>query len=652
MPVTLTGNQQQNRQVDNTILQQDLGYEYPEDLDLRPSSEQHGKLLEKLQERATASHNIMSRMHARWNDIDDVLRIFMPPDRSASNSKTNRKKEQEKGYADLVIPESYATMETILTYYMTAFMRDPIFNFEGISPKDVLGARLLTLLIDHQAKVAKMGLNIHTMLRDDTAYGFGVIAPVWRRYFGRQPRLRQLGFIDPQTGVFNITQERRAFDNDVMVYEGNELMNINPYLYLPDVTVPIHEPNKGEYVGWMEETTVTNLLRIESDSDSMLFNVRYLTQLDNTSTFTKGLKQRTRESSGLNQHVSNPADVLWMYIDLIPYDWELGDSEYPEKWLFAVGGDKVIISAQKVDYMHGRFPVAVSASNFDGYSATPASKLSVVHDVQTLINFMYTSHIHNVRKALNDMFLIDPSIINYYDIINPEPGKVIRTRRAAWGGQLLDHAFKQLDVRDVTQNHVFEAEHLGTLMRRISSTSDNMQGQFADRTTRVSSREAGATIGASLSRFQKNAQIIDMQAIQPLAFMLAAHTQEFMEDETYVKVTGDWHEQLLIDLKDADNRIPVHPLDLLINFSIRPTDGKIPGSEDPQIWSQLFQIASANPIIAQQLDWMKLFKHLGYNLGATNVDEFIVRVAPDEEIRQQQALGNLTPDEQQQAQAA
>lgn len=644
MPLTVQGNQSQGQKAGSVILQKDLGYDYPEELDLRPGSDLHQMIISKIDDRAQASRRVMSRYKDRWRDIDDVLRVYMSPEKK--DKKQNSTKKTDKNYADLIIPESYATMETILTYYMASFMQDPMIKYEGVSPKDVVGAKLMTHLVDHQVKSAKMGLNIHTMFRDDTAYGFGVLAPVWRRYYGRKPSLRQLGrFTEP--GVFEITQEERRWETNALLYEGNELMNINPYLYLPDVSVPIHKPQEGEYVGWVEETNVTTLLNIERDPQGLLFNVRYLKELDNRSQYTLMDKQNTRdEYSTESSHSSQAADVIWMYIDLIPYDWGLGDSEYPEKWLFAVAGDKVVISAHKVDYMHGQFPVAVSASNFDGYSATPVSKLSMVHDVQTLINFMYTSHIHNVRKSLNDMFLVDPSIVNYYDIINPEPGKVIRTRRAAWGNQMLDNAFKQLDVRDVTQQHVGEAAQLGELMRRISNTSDQTQGSFSNRTTRISSREAGNTLAASLSRYEKNAQLIDMQAMQPLAFFFAAHIQQYMEEETYINITGDFNDKYMIDLEDVDGRIPVHPLDLMIQYNIRPTNGKIPGSEDPQVWTQLFQIASQNPVLAQQMNWMKLFKHIGRNLGAKNVDDFMVKVKPDEEIRQAEAAGNIVPEEQ------
>lgn len=649
MPVQVRGN---NDSSSSTKSKQDAfrknhGYDYPMK-GLKPGSEFHNKIRDRILDRAQASHNVMSRYKDRWREIDQVLRVFVPPEkRQGSDENETKAKRNSDDYADIVIPESYATMETILTYYMNSFMQSPIIQYEGTGPEDVVGARLLTQLIDHQMTRARMGLNLHTMFRDDTVYGFGVVAPMWEKIYGKKPRVRKFGR-RREDGVIEVTREERVIENNQLLYEGNNLYNINPYLYLPDVSVPIDKPEKGEYQGWVEETTISDLLSREQ-GDTFLFNVKYLQDIDGRSQYTvSGEKQKTRDSYNNSNLIARNADVIWMYVDLIPKKWELGKEEYPVKYLMALGGDEVVLALERVEYLHGRTPVAVCASNTDGYSATPVSKLSQVHDIQKLINFMYTSHVHNVRKALNDMFLIDPSIVNYYDMINPEPGKVIRTRRAAWGNQALDQAFKQLNVTDVTQQHVAEASQLGQLQRRISATGNAMQGTVGgdDRTTRISAREAGGAIGASLSRFQKNAQMIDMQAMQPLAMMLAAHTQQYMENETYVKVSGDWPEKYGADLQDQDGRVRINPLDLLINYDIQPTNGQIPGSEDPETWTQLFQIAAQNPQITQRLDWIKLFKHIGRNLGAKNVDDFIVEVAPDEQIRRQQEQGNLITQQQ------
>ena len=53
------------------------------------------------------------------------------------------------------------------------------------------------------------------------------------------------------------------------------MKNIDPYSYLPDPNVPIHEVQQGEYVGWIEQTNYMKLIELEKN-DSDIFNVKYL----------------------------------------------------------------------------------------------------------------------------------------------------------------------------------------------------------------------------------------------------------------------------------------------------------------------------------------------------------------------------------------
>ena len=64
--------------------------------------------------------------------------------------------------------------------------------------------------------------------------------------------------------------------------------------------------------------------------------------------------------------------------------------------------------------------------------------------------------IANVRKAINDMLVVDPYMVNIHDLRKPGPGRLIRLRRAVWGRGVKD-AVGQLEVRDVTQGHVSDA---------------------------------------------------------------------------------------------------------------------------------------------------------------------------------------------------
>ena len=129
---------------------------------------------------------------------------------------------------------------------------------------------------------------------------------------------------------------------------------------------------------------------------------------------------------------TNPVDVINLYVTLIPKEWNLGDGEYPEKWFFRLAADDVIITCQKANYYHGMYPVAVASPEYDGYSITPIGRLEVLYGLQGVLDWLFNSHVANVRKAINDMLIVDPYLVNINDLKDPEPGKLIRLRRPAW----------------------------------------------------------------------------------------------------------------------------------------------------------------------------------------------------------------------------
>ena len=59
---------------------------------------------------------------------------------------------------------------------------------------------------------------------------------------------------------------------------------------------------------------------------------------DKRSTFALDQSKRqdrhggSRELNRSTTQTVNPADVIKMYVNLIPKDWKLGNSEYPEKF--------------------------------------------------------------------------------------------------------------------------------------------------------------------------------------------------------------------------------------------------------------------------------------------------------------------------------
>lgn len=645
---------------------QNYQYDYPIEHNLKPGTPKHNELVSKVMVRARQSMNVMSRRHGHWNEIDKVLRVYVPPDRKPSKERMSSQEKSgvediyDEGVPRIVMPETYATLETLLTYMTSAFFQDPIFTYNGQGPEDVLGAQLMTMVIDSQVKRNGIGLNLHTMFRDNFAYGIGPVSPVWKREFGTKTVRREFGFMDELLGRVFRTRQQRERTAYQLLYEGNDLINIDPYRFLPDPNVSAHEIQDGEFVGWIERTNIMSVLKRDTDDGDFLFNGRYLKHIDGLSKLfsdsTNRAQERMKARGRHDEQISTnrPVDIVWMYVDLIPREWELSESEDPETWLLGVGGDSILVAAQPLNLDHGQKPAAVACTEYDGYSPNPISRLGIVYDAQNLIDFLYTSHIQNVKKSINDMFIVDPSLVNIYDVANPKPGKLIRTRRAAWGRGQLDQAIKQFDVRDVTAGHVADANFLAGIMQRVTGSEKQMQGSLESRTTRVSASEAIGVRGGALSRLERIAQLISIQAMVPIGRMFASHVQQLMEEETYVKVVGEMEQRLMSDhpgqVDIQKNRLRVNPMDMIVDYDVSIHDGTIPGAENVQTWTELFQTISQSEELVREFDVVKIFKHIARQLGAKDVEGFEraamaarPQVANDENVMRDVERGNLVP---------
>jgi len=659
MPTILAPNLMGRNSINDN---EDRGYKYPAGLDLRPSSTAHQKLLSEIFQRAQESSNEMSKRYASWKKVDQTLTAYVKLDES---EQTIKDKDARKPVS-IVVPYSYATLETILTYFVSAFLESPIFRYEGHGPNDVIGAILLEKVIEQQTMNFKCALNLHTMFRDSLSYGLGVVTPTWDRKWGWKAVVQDAGFMSKLLDKF-IKTGSRIERQETILYEGNRLKNIDPYSYLPDPNVPIHDVQQGEYVGWIEQTNYNKLLELEQN-DSTIFNVKYLKGMStagrsqfNKSKSGSGRDSKFGQTSGTGSNTTSPIDVVWMYWSVIPKDFGLkgmsSNGEYPEKWLFGMAADKVLICAKPLGLNHDMYPVAVCAPDFDGYSSTPVSRLELMYGMQETLDWLFNSHISNVRKAINDMLIVDPSLINMADLEDPKPGKLIRMRRAAWG-RGVDNAVKQLAVNDITRSHVADASYITDLMQRTSAATDSVSGVVRRGGERVTAEEIQSTRSSALSRLTKAAKIASLQAMSDISYMFASHTQQLMSKDVYVRATGDWQELLVkeYNLNPQDpksGRIKTSIYDLIIEYDVVRKDGTIVGGEYNESWVEIFRILSAQPLLFQSFDMVRIFKHIARIMGAKDINEFVMQsgqapqvqtqVAPQEQIDRGVESGNTVP---------
>jgi hypothetical protein len=604
----------------STTFTEDFEYEYPDGLDLHPNSKLHKKLKDLILERAREASTHISTRFESWREIDQFLTAYKRIDKEEAEVLDDDPRKP----VSIVFPYSYAILETLLSYMMAAFFQDPIFRYEGYSPDDVVGAILLEKVVNLHCNKFKVMLNLHTMFRDSFAYGIGVVAPVWK-----------------------VTSKGD--------FAGNALENIDPYLYLPDPNVAADKIQDGEFVGWISPTNYMDLLSEENNNEDM-FNVKYLKALGNKRTAVSVGDQsdralRTGDTKSENT-ILNPTDEIPMYMKIVPKDLGLGDSEVPEKWFFRLAADTVIITARPADFEHDKFPVAVCAPDYDGYSSAPLSRMEVLGGLQGILDWLFNSHIANVRKAINDMLIYDPYLVNSKDLEDPKPGKLIRMRRPAWGKGVKD-AVQQLQVNDVTRANVADSSFIVQWMQKIGATDDAAMGSLrTGGPERLTKAEFQGTASGAVSRLERIAKVIGLQAMQDIGEFFAEHTQQMMDEDAYIKVAGDWLDVLQDEYgtEISRGRMKVSPDDLDINYDILVRDGSIPGSNFSDVWVRMFETLAGQPDLAKNFDIVRIFKHIARNSGAKNVNDFVRQggnlqpsIAPDADISAGLANGSLAP---------
>jgi hypothetical protein len=622
-----------------------FNYEYPGGLDWVPGGKLHQDTLSKLIRYAQdAASNIQERYNS-WREMDKKLQAYIQIDKKEREVIKNDPRKP----VSIVFPYTYAILETLVSYLVAAFTPEPIFRYEGVSPEDVAGATLMEKVISLQCNKSKVVLNLHTFFRDCSAYGLGIVAPQWIIKRGKRVRSVRDGIYDG-SGQFRETRKYKRTESTVL-FEGNALDNIDPYCYLPDPNVPIHEPQRGEFVAWMDSDAYVNLL-CDEEVDGDLFNVKYLKDVSSKSTsiFGETSRSQTRRRDNWTRQFTNtallePIDLLNIIVKLIPKEWDLGDSTYPEKWLFMVAADKVICKAKPLELNHDMFPVAVAAPEFDGYSPVAFSRLEILSGMQTVVDWMFNSHVTNVRKAINDLIIVDPYLLNLPDLENSEAGGIIRLRRPAWG-RGVENAAMQLNVVDITRNNVADVGFVIDFMRQIAGTDNPFMGNLrGGGPERLTAKEFQGTAAGAINRLERIAKVVGVQAMQDIGYMFAMHLQQFMSEDVYVKTAGEWPSKVLQNFAVKEGRVKVSPYDVLVDYDLIIRDGSIPGGAFSDAWIQLFQIISQNPFLLQRFDVVRLFKYIATNLGAKNVDDFelSMEARPDAEVEQAVQNGSLQP---------
>ena len=617
-------------------------------LEIKFGTEQHTKIVDEIRKRWRFSYQKMSQQYVKWNRMEDEFVAYMPAKEADIKRDNARKQDGKPAYTTVFVPHAYAMLLAAHTYWTSVFLaRNPIMQFTGRHGEAEDSVAALEALIDYQVNIGGMLVPLYVWLLDPGKYGFGVVGVNWEEDHIRTTEI----VMEPRTimGIPLIGTERRVKrSKDIMGYAGNRLYNIRPYDFFPDPRYSIAQFQKGEFCGRYFESSLNLLLRQEQNG--VYYNIEeakkskpseFLRQLGSprvelpnqnastaTATWTTG-NQSDMGSSNLDYY-----GMLEMTIELVPKDWGLGSGSYPEKWVFSVVNDSVLVSAQPLGYYHDRFPFQVIEYEIEGYGMFKRSMLEQLKPLNDVLTWLFNSHFYNVRKALNDQFVIDPSRIMMRDALDPEPGRMMRLKPTAYGTNPKE-AIAQLQVVDVTQNHIRDAAFVMDLMSRLVGVNDNIMGMI-NSGGRKSATEVRTSSSFGVNRLKTNSEFFSAQGFAPLAQMLVQNTQQKYDETKKFRIAGSL-------LSDMNPYMDVSPEAIAGFYDYIPVDGTMPVDRFAMaaLWRELMGQMAQLPDVAMQYDFGKIFTYVAQLAGVKNLTQFRIQIQPAERLQQLAQQGNV-----------
>lgn len=613
----------------------------------KPNRETLKFLSDRVRERIKLSKDAMSRRYTQWADSEDQFKAYIPT-KDEDALRKQKRKVGEPQYTTINVPYSYAIAMTAHTYFTSVFMtRNPIFQFAGRHGEGENQLQAVEAIMDYQMQVGQNAVPLFMWLFDPIKYSVGWIGHYWdKETVTARRRVKKpkefMGMPIPGTEqIVDVVEE-------VTAYEGNRIYNIRPQDAFPDPRVSLWNFQKGEFFGRYMELSWSEIA--QRAADGKYFNVGELrkrcsmsaSDRDQGSANSTELPGDDFDSSyitlGSGEDSVRPVVKAYeLFVKIFPNEWGLADSSREETWVITcTADDYVVFGAEPVGLYHGKFPIDILEQEPEAYSLFSRSMMEVMAPINEAITWLVNSHMYNVRSALNNQIVVDPSMVNMKDFENPDHGRIIRLKPAAYGRDVRT-THSQLAIMDMTRGHINDMQMMAEMLQRITGVTDNIMG-LVNSGGRKTATEVRSSNSMGSNRLKTVCEYFSAMGFQPLSQKLLQQTQQFYTAEKKFRIVGD-------TANFAPGFANVTPDTIAGFYDWIPVDGTLPVDRFAQanLWQMMLAQVSKVPQIAQGYDLGRVFAWVASLAGLKNVQQFRIQPQDPAMLAQQVQAGNMVP---------
>lgn len=604
---------------------------------ISPKDKLHDRICRMLADRIRIAEREQQRQHDVWRMAEDMILTYVP-EKDLDARRRNKRSDGTPQYTTMLVPYTYAVLMSSHTYWTSVFFaRSPVHQYAGRHGEGEQKTQALEALVSYNVDVGNMMGPYYIQLYDAGKYGVGVVGEYWDK------ETIQTSYIVEENGKVQVTEESDG-------YEGSRIYNVSPWDFLPDPRVAVGRYQSGEFIAIKRRFMWNDLVRRERQG--------YITNLDSVQS-SRGVSTESSQNSDsqstlelpieddfllqdASSDVKHPSMVggYEVYVDLIQKDWGLGAATFPEKWVFTLTSDKkLLLGAQPLGMRHGRFPFSVMEIEVEGYGAWNRGIPEIINPVQNTIDWLLNVHFFNTRSILNNLFLVDPSRVVMRDLMNPNPGGIIRLKPEAYGSDLRT-MFYQVPIADITRSNFADIGEMLQIGERTLGVNDAIMGAMQGGGRKTATEVRSAT-GFGVNRQKTITEYISSTAFSPHSQRLVQTAQQYYTAEKKLRIVGSLAQDA------GPGFITVTPELISGFYDFIPVDGTLPIDRFAQVnmWTQIMQGMARTPEVWQQYDVGKIFAWIATLSGVKNLNQFKIQpqVADPGLLAEQARQGNIVP---------
>lgn len=588
----------------------------------------HRQLLQDTKALVDMSRRHMQLQYDKWDHNSKTFDLWYHLDQQ--DRKARERKEPEKQ----IFPLSYSQQMAFISFCFTVYtQRERFFEVEGMNQASHKPAKIAEALLARDLAFNQWELKLYQFLLDISRFGIGIFKTAWRRETQRLKVQTEkeplMSFLGMKIGG-GMTEEEQI----VTKYLGNDIMNVTPYRFFPDTRMPLRRFQEGEFVGSEDEYSYVALKQMEKQGE--LVGCRWLKPFTKKMLADRGQSRFSDDVNIIDSDISTHAGqtkgsfvLTEVQRVFIPNEYQidgkpLGKEDYPVKYLIAYVNDTRIVRCEPLNYAHDQFTYDVGQFSPDVLHLLSQSLSDSIDGLQSLVSWFINSRITNVRKVISDKLIVDPEGVEMKDLQDRNP--IIRLKPAA-ARMGVDKFIKQLELQDVTQNHLKDAAFLEEFTQKATGINENILGQFYP--GRRSATENRNVNSAAASRLKMAASLMFVQTFIPLGNKMISNLRDGLDEATMVKLIG------IEGMGDEQGFQKISRQDLVGSYDFEMFDGTLPSEKNllAGVLEQVVQEGMKAPEIAVQwgLDLRAMLFEAMELRGIRNPTRFTLQQPPPQQ---------------------